>query len=228
MDLDVQGIEVEFCGEYYRAANGQLTIGGPGSDITLEGDLPLPILVVLERVDNLWWVTNRDVLGGVTVAQPGVRTSILVDSSAPLVAEKAEITFDHHLVRWGLEVRLAVVPERPATTSRAVERLVTLNSDQLQLLAVLAEPSIRYGQRTPLELPSNLDAAQRLGWTFTKFNRKLDHLCHRLEKAGLVRGTIGSFDRLASNRRAILVAFALNSELVTADNIDDLVPSRFR
>jgi hypothetical protein len=67
-------------------------------------------------------------------------------------------------------------------------------------------------------MPSSGEAAQRLGWTTTKFNRKLDNVCQKLSAQG-VRGLHGEPGRLASNRRARLVEYALAVRLVTRDDL---------
>ena len=63
-------------------------------------------------------------------------------------------------------------------------------------------------------LPSSAEAAERLGWTITKFNRKLDNVCQKLQRLG-VRGLHGGPDRLASNRRTRLIEYAVATRLVT-------------
>ncbi len=97
--------------------------------------------------------------------------------------------------------------------------LVTMTPDQLRLVLVLAEPALRSGHRAATVMPSSSDAAERLGWTITKFNRKLDNVCHKLSAQG-VRGLHGGLGRLASHRRARLVEYALAVRLVTAADID--------
>ena len=63
-------------------------------------------------------------------------------------------------------------------------------------------------------MPSSSEAATRLGWTTTKFNRKLDNVCQKLAAQG-VRGLHGEPGRLASNRRARLVEYAIAVRLIT-------------
>ena len=99
------------------------------------------------------------------------------------------------------------VAEHTATLDFAV---VPLSDDQHRLLVVLCEPRLR-GRN---ELPANRAAAATLGWTQTKFNRKLDHLCSKLARAG-VRGLRGEPGTLATDRRQRLVDHALASGLVT-------------
>jgi hypothetical protein len=73
------------------------------------------------------------------------------------------------------------------------------------------------------EPPAHRAVARRLGWSITRFNRKLDNLCNRFTKlgAGDLRGSI---DQLATDRRRRLVDHAIESGLITADQLDRLPP----
>lgn len=84
-------------------------------------------------------------------------------------------------------------------------------------MLALSEPVLT-GRGTTSSIPSSQNAADRLGWSITRFNRKLDHVCERLTKYG-VRGLHGGPDRLAVNRRARLVEHAVATRLVTADDL---------
>jgi hypothetical protein len=70
-------------------------------------------------------------------------------------------------------------------------------------------------------MPANREVAHRLGWTITKFNRKLDYLCRRLAESG-VEGAFGDSGDLATNRRQVLVEHAVARRLVTVADLDDL------
>ena len=61
---------------------------------------------------------------------------------------------------------------------------------------------------------SSSAAAARLGWTISKFNRKLDNVCDKLDRMG-VQGLRGGPGKLATNRRARLVEYAVTSQVVT-------------
>ena len=89
-----------------------------------------------------------------------------------------------------------------------------LTPDQRRLIVALAEPRLRGDGRASVVLPSSADAAARLGWTITRFNRKLDNVCQKLQRLG-VRGLHGDADRLASNRRSRLVEYAVATRLVS-------------
>ena len=56
------------------------------------------------------------------------------------------------------------------------------------------------------------------GWALTRFNRKLDNVCQKLADAG-TRGLHGGPGKLASNRRARLVEYAVSSQLVTRSDL---------
>ena len=52
----------------------------------------------------------------------------------------------------------------------------------------------------------------------TTFNRKLDNVCDKLDKLG-VQGLRGGRGKLATNRRARLVEYAVASRLVSLDDL---------
>jgi hypothetical protein len=99
---------------------------------------------------------------------------------------------------------------------------VMLTDEQRLLLLALAESTLREPHFKD-ELPANRAVARRLGWSITKFNRKLDNLCNRFTKLG-VGGLRGSIDQLATDRRRRLVDHAIGSGLITADQLALLPP----
>lgn len=98
---------------------------------------------------------------------------------------------------------------------------VELNADQRMLLAALAEDRLRDPLGPTSALPANRQVAHRLGWTITKFNRKLDHLCSRLARQG-VRGVQGDLGVHAADRRRHLVDHAISYGLVDHDDLGAL------
>ena len=114
-------------------------------------------------------------------------------------------------------------PVEGVETSETTRGRLTLTRDQLLLVLVLAEPRLRAEGRGPTLLPSATEAADRLGWTVTKFNRKLDNVCGKLAGLG-IRGLHGDATRLASNRRARLVEYAVGARIVTQADLTALPP----
>lgn len=92
-----------------------------------------------------------------------------------------------------------------------------------QLLAILAvaEPLLLQGGGGVWVAPSAIQAARRLGWTQTKFNRKLDNVCEKLDRAG-VRGLKGEVGRQANGRRVRLAEYAVNAQIVTKSDLPRL------
>ena len=92
-----------------------------------------------------------------------------------------------------------------------------------QLLAILAlaEPLLRNPGSGAERLPTSVDASRRLGWTITRFKRKLDNVCEKLERAG-VSGLRGSTGAGAANRRVRLVEYAIDTLLISANDLPKL------
>jgi hypothetical protein len=57
-----------------------------------------------------------------------------------------------------------------------------------------------------------------LGWSITRFNRKLDNVCDKLSAAG-VAGLRGTSSGQATNRRVALVEYAVSTLLVRAADL---------
>ena len=148
----------------------------------------------------------------------------------PLVFPKTVVWFTAGPTTYEFEVNLPAsvfVPpmiEHIDSGSTTVGR-VSFTPDQKLLILVLAENVLRRANRGAGTIPSNAAAAARLGWTITKFNRKLDNVCDKLGRTG-IRGLRGDADKLATNRRARLVEYALAARLVDVQDLPliDTVP----
>jgi len=86
-------------------------------------------------------------------------------------------------------------------------------------VVALAEGVLRQAVPGRGAIPSSADAALRLGWTITAFNRKLDNVCDKLDRLG-VDGLRGGRGKLATNRRARLVEYAVATRLVGLGDLD--------
>ena len=91
---------------------------------------------------------------------------------------------------------------------------VPLSAEQHLLIVALHESRLRLGR-----IESNVTIANRLGWTATKFNRKLDVVCDKLTRAG-VPGLKGHSGDLAEGRREVLLTHALQAGLVSSADLD--------
>ena len=95
---------------------------------------------------------------------------------------------------------------------------VSFTPDQKLLMVALCEGSLDCSRPGTSQIPSSAAAAARIGWTLTRFNRKLDNVCQKLADAG-TRGLHGGIGRLASNRKSRLVEHALSTRLVTSRDL---------
>ena len=109
-------------------------------------------------------------------------------------------------------------PARGAEPGEATVGRVSFTPDQKRLVVALCEPFLRRTAPGAAAIPSSAEAADRLGWTLTRFNRKLDNVCQKLADAG-IRGLHGGVGKLASNRKARLVEHALSTKIVTKDDL---------
>ena len=95
---------------------------------------------------------------------------------------------------------------------------VPLTLSQRLMILALAEPVLRREGTGMSEMPTSAQAAERLGWTLTRFNRKLDNVCDKLDRIG-VPGMRGGVRAYATNRRVRLVEHAIAARLVTRDDL---------
>jgi hypothetical protein len=219
---------VEFCGEEHRVTD-RLTVGR-AADLELDTN-PYLHRVVFETLHDrgVWWLRN---VGGRTVVT--LRDSTATTSVALAPGSAAALTFPSGTVRFragpvtyelGLVVELL---ERDADlrsgASDAVPRTldwgqVDLNPEQRLLVLALCEP--RLLDPTDGRVPPARAAARRLGWTPSKYHRKLDNLCAKLDRSG-VGGVVGDLADVATERRQVLVEHAITSGWVGLEDLADL------
>ena len=219
------GVTVDFCGERFTAPEDRpLTIGRSG-DVEID-DNPYLHRTFLQVVHDggLWWLANVGSTITATVADhkglfqawlsPGARV--------PLALERFTVWFTAGPTTYDFEIEVdtpvftAVAPDPAAddSTGDTTVGRVSFTPDQKLLIVALCEGFLRRTYAGSGQIPSSADAAARLGWKVTRFNRKLDNVCQKLADAG-TRGLHGGPGKLASNRKARLVEHALSTRLVT-------------
>jgi hypothetical protein len=217
---------IEFCGQITAVDHEPFTIGRD-ADFVIEDDNRFlhRHFLSLTSQQGIWLLTN---VGGqltATVSDTGGRLEAFLAPGGvlPLVFDETLIRFTAGPTTYEFTIGLA----DPSFMASEVDEnesgdttigRVTMTPDQLRLVLALAEPALIGSGRAGSTMPSTGEAAARLGWTTTKFNRKLDNVCQKLAAQG-VRGLHGEPGRLASNRRARLVEYALAVRLVTRDDL---------
>lgn len=219
-------LSLEFCGEWFPVDPHEVFVIGREGPLRIEDNPYLHrTFLALSCVDGLWWMENVGSRLSATVSDPDGATQAYLQPGArlPLVYAKTNILFTAGPTTYEmllLNDSPAYTPVGVVETSHAGETTigpVELTPSQELLVLALAEPVLT-GRGTTSSIPSSAQAAQRLGWPITRFNRKLDHVCERLTKYG-VRGLHGGPEKLAVNRRARLVEHAVATRLVHAEEL---------
>ena len=225
----VPPLRLEFCGEWFTPSAEKSFGIGREADLVVDDN---PYLhrrfLELEQRHGMWWVVNVGSRLSATICDEAGRFQgwLAPGAHLPIVFEVLLIRFTAGPTSYEMIVHLDDAPFTPGTLSEVGDGETTLGrvvltEEQRLLVVALAEPSLRQEGSGRSRLPSSLEAAQRLDWPITKFNRKLDNVCQKLKRAG-VRGLHGSPGQLASDRRARLVEYALGVRLVTRDDLEML------
>lgn len=225
-DATGAAVSVEYCGEWYRVAWGDVFEVGREADLTIDEN---PFLhrrfLRLSSDAGLWWLENIGARISATVCDVGggVQSWLPPGARLPLVFPVSTVTFLAGPTSYEFDVYLEASPYREIRTAVGAAGATTVGearwtTSQLQLIVALAEPLLRRTGSGLSDIPSSAAAARRLGWTLTRFNRKLDNVCDKLDRHG-VKGLRGGPAGHATSRRIRLVEYAVTSRLVTAAHL---------
>jgi hypothetical protein len=224
---------LEFAGSEIEIEPGTaFAIGREGDLVVDDNQFLHRQFLTLSDSSGVWVLANVGDQLAATVSDSMGRLEAFLGPGAvlPIVFEEITVRFtagpttydftlrhDEPIFRASPLIEANLDASRGATT---IGRIV-LTQDQQLLILALAESGLESGGGRSAVLPTSAQAARRLGWTVTKFNRKLDNVCDKLSKLG-VRGLQGDVSSLASNRRARLVEYALAVRLVTREDLQVL------
>ena len=218
---------VEFCGETYPLDPDRPFTIGREADLVIDDN---PFLhrrfLQLLHADGLWRLANVGTLLSATLADEDglVQAWLAPGARLPLVFPRVSVCFTAGPTTYEFFVATDDAPfdaavKDPVAYGETTSGPASFSPEQRLLLIALAEPVLRSGVRGSAAAPSSAEAARRLGWSLTKFNRKLDSVCEKLEHQG-VRGLHGGPERLAANRKARLVEYVLAVRLVRLEDLD--------
>jgi hypothetical protein len=230
-------VTVVFCGEEYSVSpDTGLTIGRTG-DVEVDDNPYLHRTFLVVSFDNgFWWLSNTGSTLTATVADEQGLFQAWLNPGAkiPLAMRRLIVWFTAGPTTYDFEIQVASPAFQSVTADAAAHSAaqptdgdepgaatvgrVSLTPDQKLLVVALCEPFLRRREAGTSQIPSSAAAAERLGWTLTRFNRKLDNVCQKLADAG-TRGLHGGVGKLATNRKARLVEHALSTKLVTEDDL---------
>jgi hypothetical protein len=219
-------LRIEFCGEWYEVEHPNDFHIGRESDLVIDDNpyLHRRFLRIYEDF-GLWWLSNVGNLLSATVtdATGQVQAWLAPGARLPIVFPQMQVLFSAGSTTYEFTVHSA---EDYYNTSAAMAgsggsttiEPIPLTSTQRLLIVSLAEHILRQSSPGRGEIPSSAEAAARLGWSMTTFNRKLDNVCDKLDKIG-VQGLRGGKGNLATNRRLRLVEYAVATRLISRDDL---------
>ncbi len=227
-DETASDLRIEFCGEWFPVHRpGPLTIGREGDLVVDENQYLHRRLLSFSHEHGLWWLANVGQSIGVSMSTgDGVYQAVLgPGAKVPLVFPRLVLLFTAGPYTYELAVHSAQPAFHAAPVVADVDDphqmtigSVSLTPSQRLLVIALCEPLLRDGLVGQSQLPTSAQAAARLGWPLTTFNRKLDAVCDKLDREG-VPGLRGGVGKLATNRRARLAEHAVLARLVTPQDL---------
>lgn len=215
---------VDFCGEIHTLLPGSSLMFGRRAELSIDENPYLHRIVgrFVYR-QGLWWLQNhgkkttlelRDRRSASRLVLPPGQQVALTYVEFVIGFSAGPTSYELEVTRIGDPAGLEEVHSAGGTATIDFGK-VPLSAEQHILLVALSEMRLTTGDAG---VPTNQAVAARLGWTLTKFNRKLDHLCAKLAREG-VRGLRGGPDALAVDRREVLVQHAVTVGLVTTDDL---------
>ncbi len=182
--------------------------------------------------DGAWWLHNLGsaIVLDVADLSSASRVSVAPGAAVPLSFARSIVRFQAGPSTYELILTQASVAEQaepwddddeedddePTVTSSSVP----LNQEQKLLLVGLAQRRLRDPGAPVSSLTTNREVTEHLGWTKTKFDRKLDNLCVKFANRG-VPGLVGGQGSTAALRRERLIDHVLVVGLIGLDDLGD-------
>ncbi len=219
-------LKIEYCGQWHTTQPSVAFSIGRESDLTLDDNpyLHRTFLRISEEF-GMWWLSNVGTLLSATVSDTTgtVQAWLAPGAKLPIVFQTMHVMFTAGSTTYDFTIHAeedyyntSVSAPRAVGTTTILP--VTMTSSQRLLVVALAEGVLSQAVPGRGAIPSSADAAARLGWSMTTFNRKLDNVCEKLDKLG-VAGLRGGRGQLATNRRGRLVEYAIATRLVSVDDL---------
>lgn len=219
-------LKLEFCGAWYDISEPDGFSIGRDSDLVIDDNPYLHRRFLQIYPDfGMWWLGNVGKLLSATVSDSSghVQAWLAPGARLPIVFEKLHVLFTAGTTTYDFTVHsdddfYSSSPALAGVAGQTTFDPIPLTPGQRLVIVALSEDIL--SQRIPGrgEVPTSSQAASRIGWTLTAFNRKLDNVCDKLDRMG-VPGLHGGPGKLASNRRARLVEYALATRMISADDL---------
>lgn len=221
-----ESVTIEYKGETFTISeSGPFDIGRE-ADLSLDGNpyLHRRFLRIIQE-HGFWWIINIGSSTAATVYDPkaGAQAWLEPTNRLPLIFGHVIVAFSAGPCEYRVEIHNNAPMWRenrfalPVSGDTTMGELTWTTAQKLVIVA-LAEPMLTWRGRASWGIPSNRDAALRIGWSLKRFERKIDNICSKLDAFG-VDGMRGGLHQHASGRRMRLVEWAVSSGLVTASDL---------
>jgi hypothetical protein len=219
-------LKIEFCGEWYEVAHPNDFHIGRESDLVIDDNpyLHRRFLRIYEDF-GMWWLANVGTLLSATVtdATGQVQAWLAPGARLPIVFAQMQVLFSagsttYEFTVYSSQDYFNTAAANAGGGGETTMAPVALTTTQRLLIVSLAEMVLRQDSPGRGEIPTSAEAAARLHWSMTTFNRKLDNVCDKLDKIG-VQGLRGGKGNLATNRRLRLVEYAVATHLVGKEDL---------
>ncbi len=184
---------MDYAGEYFHLYPGDsFTMGREGTLAIDDNPFLHRTFLRIARYDSFWWLANVGTRLTATVTDGSGRFQawLAPGGRIPLVFHHTGVIFTAGATTYELSIYAdapkfeALGPQDDAGGTTTLGN-VALTASQHLLVVALAEPMLRREGAGMSEMPTSQAAAERLGWTITKFNRKLDSVCEKLARGGV-------------------------------------------
>jgi hypothetical protein len=227
-------LTIDYCGELYTVTGPDEFGIGRESDLSIDDNPYLHRRFLTISGDfGMWWLSNVGNLLTATVSDSTgtVQAWLAPGAKLPIVFQTMHVMFSAGATTYDFTIsseddyfNTSVTVNDSAGSTTILP--VTLTTTQRQLIVALSEGVLTQAVPGRGTIPTSAEAAARLGWSMTTFNRKLDNVCDKLDKLG-VAGLRGGRGKLATNRRARLVEYAVTTHLVGLDDLPMLDSAAF-
>ena len=218
---------VDFCGEVFQVDPSRPFSIGREGDLVLDDANPFlhRVFLRIESESGMWWLRNVGTVLSATVSsnQGEMQAWLSPGGQLPLVFASVCVWFTAGETTYEFEITVKEAPWESVTVEPSVSGDLTIGSLTLSaahriLVVALAEDILLRQNRGAGTIPTSQQAADRLGWPVTTFNRKLDYLCSKLAEKG-VRGLHGGPGKMATSRKARLVEYCLGTQMITMKDL---------
>lgn len=219
-------LRIEFCGEWFEVQHPNDFIVGRESDLAIDDNPYLHRRFLRIYQDfGMWWLSNIGTLLSATVtdATGQVQAWLAPGARLPIVFPQMQVLFSagsttYEFTIFSTDDYFSTAAAIAGSGGETTMVPVVFTPAQRLLVVSLAEQILRQDFPGRGQIPASAEAASRLHWSITTFNRKLDNVCDKLDKVG-VQGLRGGKGNLATNRRLRLVEYAVATRLVVKDDL---------